>query len=43
MCITLIATGWVLRIDQSWSPTAVVVLVVIYNASFGFSWGPIPW
>jgi MFS family permease len=25
------------------TPKLVVILVVIYNAAFGYSWGPIPW
>jgi hypothetical protein len=25
------------------TPNLVVILVVIYNAAFGYSWGPIPW
>jgi len=30
-------------IDIRYTPTLVVVFVMIYNASFGASWGPIPW
>jgi hypothetical protein len=25
------------------TPNAVVICVIIYNAAFGYSWGPIPW
>lgn len=30
-------------LDESYTPSAVVICVVIYNAAFGYSWGPIPW
>jgi sugar transport protein len=30
-----------LNLDST--PTLVVVFVMIYNAAFGYSWGPIPW
>ncbi|TXT05989.1 hypothetical protein VHUM_03750 [Vanrija humicola] len=43
MAIALTATGWFIYIDQSYTPNAVVVWVIIYNAAFGMSWGPIPW
>ncbi|KAK7948274.1 uncharacterized protein PG986_009160 [Apiospora aurea] len=35
-----------LRLRVGWlelTPTLVVVFVMIYNAAFGYSWGPIPW
>ncbi|WWC92436.1 uncharacterized protein L201_007394 [Kwoniella dendrophila CBS 6074] len=43
MAIALTATGWWIYIDQAITPNAVVVCVVIYNAAFGMSWGPVPW
>jgi len=30
-------------IDFHYTPKAVVICVIIYNAFFGYSWGPIPW
>ncbi|TFK57052.1 general substrate transporter [Heliocybe sulcata] len=41
--ISLAATGWWMYIDVPETPRAVVVCVIIYNASFGYSWGPLPW
>lgn len=43
MAIALGATGWFMYIDIPETPKAVVVCVIIYNAFFGYSWGPIPW
>ncbi|KAK4685728.1 hypothetical protein P7C73_g4408, partial [Tremellales sp. Uapishka_1] len=43
MAVALIATGWWIYIDQAITPNAVVICVVIYNAAFGMSWGPVPW
>lgn len=43
MALALVATGWWIYIDQAITPNAVVVCVIIYNAAFGMSWGPIPW
>lgn len=43
MGMALCATGFWMFLDMSWTPGAVVVSVIIYNAAFGFSWGPIPW
>ncbi|KAH9175469.1 general substrate transporter [Lactarius sanguifluus] len=43
MAIALGATGWFMYIDIPQTPKAVVVCVIIYNAFFGYSWGPIPW
>lgn len=30
-------------IDVPATPQAVVLCVIIFNAAFGYSWGPIPW
>ncbi|KAH8120441.1 general substrate transporter, partial [Phellopilus nigrolimitatus] len=43
MAIALTATGWWMWIDVPQTPQAVVVSVIIFNAAFGYSWGPIPW
>ncbi|KAF8328155.1 general substrate transporter [Cantharellus anzutake] len=40
MCIALSATGWWIYVDQLITPKAVVVCVIIFNAAFGYSWGP---
>ncbi|KAL4400120.1 carbohydrate:proton symporter [Malassezia pachydermatis] len=41
--LTLGACGLFLRANVSYTPTAVVACVILFNAAFGFSWGPIPW
>jgi len=43
MGLALAMTGYFMYIDQAITPNAVVVCVVIFNAFFGYSWGPIPW
>ena len=43
MCVALTLTGWWIYIDVPVTPTAVVICVIIFNAAFGYSWGPIPW
>ncbi|KDR85311.1 hypothetical protein GALMADRAFT_348328 [Galerina marginata CBS 339.88] len=43
MAASLVATGWWMYIDVPQTPNAVVLCVVIFNAAFGYSWGPIPW
>ena len=43
MAIALIMTGWWMYIDVPETPRAVVACVIIFNAAFGYSWGPIPW
>ncbi|KEP53024.1 putative MFS monosaccharide transporter [Rhizoctonia solani 123E] len=43
MAVALTATGWFMYVDQIYTPNAVVVCVIVFNAAFGFSWGPIPW
>lgn len=35
--------GMFLRAEKPYTPQAVVVCVVLFNAAFGYSWGPIPW
>ncbi|KAL6310034.1 general substrate transporter [Sparassis latifolia] len=43
MGIALGFTGWWMYIDVPETPRAVVACVIIFNAAFGYSWGPIPW
>ncbi|KAJ6485258.1 general substrate transporter [Mycena vulgaris] len=43
MGLSLCATGWFMYLDTEQTPNAVVVCVIIFNAAFGYSWGPIPW
>jgi predicted MFS family arabinose efflux permease len=43
MALSLSAIAYFLHLDIKATPTLVVVFVMIYNAAFGFSWGPIPW
>ncbi|PWY96868.1 hypothetical protein BCV70DRAFT_109387 [Testicularia cyperi] len=37
------ACGYFMYLDQPFTPKAVVVSVIVFNAAFGASWGPIPW
>lgn len=41
--LTLGACGLFMRADRAYTPMAVAVCVVLFNAAFGYSWGPIPW
>ncbi|KAI0800970.1 general substrate transporter [Fomes fomentarius] len=43
MALALGLTGWWMYIDVAETPRAVVVCVIVFNAAFGYSWGPIPW
>ena len=43
MIISLSAISYFIFIDVTLTPTLVVIFVMIYNAAFGYSWGPIPW
>ncbi|KAJ3568361.1 hypothetical protein NP233_g5761 [Leucocoprinus birnbaumii] len=40
---SLFATGYFMFLNKTWTPNAVVASVIIFNAAFGYSWGPIPW
>lgn len=40
ICLFLVAVFMLL--DKGYTPTLVAILVIIYNASFGFGFGPIP-
>ncbi|KAK6199341.1 uncharacterized protein RJT21DRAFT_115136 [Scheffersomyces amazonensis] len=39
VCLSLISL--IMWLNRSYTPTMVAILVIIYNASFGYSWGPI--
>ncbi|RAL05017.1 putative MFS monosaccharide transporter [Aspergillus ibericus CBS 121593] len=43
MIISLSLISYFIYIDVVATPTLTVILVMIYNAAFGASWGPIPW
>jgi hypothetical protein len=43
MIISLSGISYFIYIDIHLTPRMVVIFVVLYNAAFGASWGPIPW
>lgn len=43
MVISLSAISYFIYLQADWTPNLVVIFVMIYNAAFGASWGPIPW
>ncbi|KAJ5726506.1 Mitochondrial substrate/solute carrier, partial [Penicillium malachiteum] len=43
MIIALSAISYFIYIEIPATPTLTVIFVMIYNAAFGASWGPIPW
>ncbi|KMU86657.1 LOW QUALITY PROTEIN: sugar transport protein 4 [Coccidioides immitis H538.4] len=43
MIISLSLIAYWIYLDIPATPTLTVVFVMIYNAAFGASWGPIPW
>ena len=43
MTVSLSMISYFIFLDIRATPTLVVVFVMIYNAAFGYSWGPIPW
>lgn len=43
MAISLLAMSYALAVGREWTPHVVVGFVIVYNAAFGASWGPIPW
>ncbi|KAH6606681.1 putative sugar transport protein STP1 [Trichoderma cornu-damae] len=43
MTLSLSLISYFLYLDIKWTPRMVVLFVMIYNAAFGYSWGPIPW
>ncbi|QQK42748.1 Sugar/inositol transporter [Penicillium digitatum] len=43
MLISLSLISYFIYIEISATPTLTVIFVMLYNAAFGASWGPIPW
>ncbi|KAI1471540.1 sugar transporter-domain-containing protein [Daldinia caldariorum] len=43
MAISLSLVSYFIYLDVEATKTLVVVFVMVYNAAFGYSWGPIPW
>lgn len=43
MAISLSLISYFIYLDIKISKPMVVLFVMVYNAAFGFSWGPIPW
>ncbi|KAK3304227.1 uncharacterized protein B0T15DRAFT_485937 [Chaetomium strumarium] len=43
MVTSLSLISYVLYLNIPSTPKLVVILVMIYNAAFGYSWGPVPW
>ncbi|KAJ2897805.1 hypothetical protein MKZ38_004367 [Zalerion maritima] len=43
MAISLSLISYFIFLNVEATPTMVVLFVMIYNAAFGYSWGPIPW
>lgn len=43
MGIPLLVISYFLYLDNDYTPSVVVACVIIFNAAFGASWGPIPW
>ncbi|KAM3441911.1 hypothetical protein MY4824_001325 [Beauveria thailandica] len=43
MAISLSLISYFIFLDVKRTPQMVVLFVMIYNAAFGYSWGPIPW
>ncbi|KAG6022191.1 hypothetical protein E4U41_002299 [Claviceps citrina] len=43
MAISLSLISYFIYLDIRWTPRMVVLFVMVYNAAFGYSWGPIPW
>jgi len=43
MAVSLSLISYFIYLDIKWTPRLVVLFVMIYNAAFGYSWGPIPW
>lgn len=43
MGVPLLIISYSLFLDNIYTPNVVVVSVIVFNAAFGASWGPIPW
>lgn len=43
MAISLFSIAYSLFLNDTYTPQVVVGFVIVFNAAFGASWGPIPW
>lgn len=43
MALALSSISMLMYLNTPQTPALVVISVVIYNAFFGYSWGPVPW
>ncbi|ODV93705.1 hypothetical protein PACTADRAFT_26995, partial [Pachysolen tannophilus NRRL Y-2460] len=43
MGVSLLTISYAMWLDKSFTPAVVAVFVFVFNAGFGYSWGPIPW
>jgi sugar porter (SP) family MFS transporter len=43
MVVSLSLISYFIHVNIPATPTLVVIFVMVYNAAFGYSWGPIPW
>lgn len=43
MAVSLFSIAYSLFLDDTYTPQVVVIFVIVFNAAFGASWGPIPW
>lgn len=43
MAISLFSISYSLSLKNDYTPRVVVAFVILFNAAFGSSWGPIPW
>ncbi|KAI5800318.1 general substrate transporter, partial [Peziza echinospora] len=43
MAVSLSAISGFMYLNTQQTPSLVVISVVVYNAFFGYSWGPVPW
>lgn len=43
MSVSLFSISYSLFLDDIYTPQIVVFFVILFNAAFGASWGPIPW
>ncbi|KAK6204984.1 uncharacterized protein RJT21DRAFT_12297 [Scheffersomyces amazonensis] len=43
MGIPLYVIAYSLYLNNEYTPSVVVISVIITNAAFGYSWGPVPW
>ncbi|KAK6458961.1 uncharacterized protein RJT20DRAFT_10795 [Scheffersomyces xylosifermentans] len=43
MGVPLLTIAYSLFLNNNYTPNIVVGCVIVFNAAFGYSWGPIPW